>query len=218
MRWIGLVVLASCCVTALAGGPDKAREFRFTKTDLGKLPAGWSAERTGKGEGSVWKVVADDTAPSKSGYVLAQTAAGPSTLFNLCVAQEPRYRDVELSVAFKAVKGEMDQGGGLVWRYQDTDNYYVARMNPLEDNYRLYKVVAGKRMQFAGKEGVKVPAGEWHTLKVRHVGDRIECFLDGKKLLEATDDTFTKAGKIGLWTKADAQTAFDELQARPLAK
>ncbi len=208
MRWI--TVLA---IVILAGAEGEAPRLRFGKDDVGKVPAGWKAGRTGKGEGSVWKVVADDTAPSKSGYALAQTAKGPNALFNLCVAEGPRLCDVELSVAFKAVAGHLDQGGGLVWRYQDADNYYVARMNPLEDNYRLYKVVAGKRTQLATKEGVKVPANEWHRLQVTQTGDRIECFLDGKKLLEGKDDTFTRAGKVGLWTKADAQTHFDEFRA-----
>src|SRR4051794_3736806 len=117
--------------TALAAAADPPR---FTKDGLGQLPPGWTAAKTGTGEGSVWKVVGDDTAPSKSGVALAQTAAGPSNLFNLCVLQDGRYQDVELMVQFKAVKGDKDQGGGFVWRYQDADNYYVARMNPLEDN------------------------------------------------------------------------------------
>ncbi len=197
-----------CAFTTLAGSADSG-VFGFTKADAGKLPAGWKADRTGKGDGSIWKVVADATGPGRTGYVLAQTAAGERTVFNLCVVPEARFRDVELSAAFKAVRGELDQGGGLVWRYRDADNYYVARMNPLEDNYRFYKVVAGKRIQLATVEGIKIPAGAWHTLKVRHVGDRIECFLDGKKRIEATDRTFEQAGAVGLWTKADAQTAFD---------
>jgi hypothetical protein len=208
MRWINVLAIA-----VLAGAEGDAPRFRFGKDDLGKVPAGWKADKTGKGEGSVWKVVADDTAPSKGGYTLAQTAKGPSALFNLCVAEDTRLRDVELSVAFKAVAGELDQGGGLVWRYQGANNYYLARMNPLEDNYRLYKVVAGRRVQLATKEDLKVPANEWHRLKVTQTGDRIECFLDGKKQLEGKDDTFTKAGKVGLWTKADAQTHFDEFRA-----
>jgi hypothetical protein len=192
--------------------------WKLNKDSLGKLPTGWTAAKTGQGEGNVWKVVADDTAPSKSGLVLAQTAAGPSALFNLCVRQDGSYKDVELSVAFKAVKGDKDQGGGFVWRYQDANNYYVTRMNPLEDNYRLYHVIAGKRTQFAGKEELKVPTGTWHTLKMRHVGDTIECYLDGKKQIEAKDTTITKAGKVGLWTKADAQTHFDNFQVTDLGK
>jgi hypothetical protein len=209
LLFIGSVLLAA------EGEP---RQFRFVKDDAGKLPKGWTAAHTGKGEGSVWKVVADETAPSKAGFVLAQTSESPSAFFNLCVADDTSYKDVEVSVAFKAVKGKRDQGGGIVWRYQNADNYYIARMNPLEDNYRVYKVVAGKRIQLATKEDLKVPAGEWHTLRIKMTGDQIECFLDGKKYLEAKDDTFTKAGKVGLWTKADAQSYFDQFIITDLKK
>src|SRR5207249_845865 len=119
---------------------------------------------------------------------------------------------------FKAVKGKEDQGGGVVWRLQDADNYYIARMNPLENNFRLYKVVAGKRMQLAGKDDLKVPAGEWHNIKVKMKGDRIECFLDGEKHLDTTDDAITKAGHVGLWSKSDAQTHFDQFKAKGVEK
>ena len=204
--------MRSVCIllalAAVAAADDKERRFRFNKDDLDKLPASWRAAQTGKGK-SVWKVVEDETAPSKTGYVLAQSTANPNALFNLCVADEPSLKDIEASVAFKAVKGEKDQGGGIVWRYQDANNYYVARMNPLEDNYRVYKVVAGKRIQLGTKEDLKVPEGEWHTLKIKMVGDHIECFLDGKKLLDVRDGALPKAGRVGLWTKADAQTHFD---------
>jgi Domain of Unknown Function (DUF1080) len=129
------------------------------------------------------------------------------------VADDTNFKDVEVSIAFKAVKGKKDQGGGIVWRYQDANNYYLARMNPLED-----KVVAGKRIQLESKEGLKVPVGEWHTLKIKLVGEQIECFLDGKKELESRDGTFTKPGKVGLWTKSDAQTRFDNFQVRDAGK
>jgi hypothetical protein len=191
-------------------GEKKAEPFRFMKTDAGKVPKGWKVAKSGKGEGSVWQVVADKTAPGKTGHVLAQVAASPRALFNLCVPEKGSYRDVHVSVQFKAVKGDIDQGGGIVWRYQDADNYYVARMNPLEENFRLYKVVSGKRIQLATtKNDVKVLSGTWHKLAIRHIGDHIECFLDGKKLLDAKDDTIAQAGLVGLWTKADAQTYFD---------
>ena len=148
----------------------------------------------------------------------AQTTADKGATFNLCVAAEPVLKDVEVSVAFKAVKGENDQGGGVVWRYQDANNYYVARMNPLEDNFRVYKVVGGKRSPEFQNAEVKIPSGEWHTLKVRMVGDHIECFLDDKKYLDVKDGTFTGVGKVGLWTKADAQTSFDNFQVKSLGK
>ncbi len=193
---------------SVAAADEKGALLKLNKDDLGKVPTGWKAAQTGKGE-SVWKVVADESAPSKTGFALAQTTADPAATFNLCVAEDTSFKDVEASVAFKAIKGEQDQGGGIVWRYQDTNNYYIARMNPLEDNYRVYKVVDGKRTQLETKEGLKVPSGEWHTLKIKMSGGQIECYLDDKKQLEAKDETFKEAGKVGLWTKADAQTYFD---------
>jgi hypothetical protein len=218
MRWFGLALLMPWCVPTIAAAQDKVREFHFSKNDVDKMPAGWKAERTGKGEGSVWKVVKDSTAPSKGSYVLAQTAAGPSSLFNLCVAENTTYQDVEVSAAFKANHGERDQGGGIVWRYQDANNYYVARMNPLEDNFRVYKVVAGKRSAEFQDAETKIPKGEWHTLKIRMVGDHIQCFLDGKKYLDVKDSSITKAGKVGLWTKADARTSFDQFAVIEIKK
>jgi hypothetical protein len=208
MRRTNVVALWALVATAVWDADDKVATFG--KADVGKVPAGWKADQTGQDEGSVWKVVADATTPSKSGYALAQTAESPSVMFNLCVAEGPKYKDVEISVAFKAVRGQKDQGGGIVWRYQDRDNYYVARMNRLEDNYRVYKVVAGKRIQLETKEDLKVPVGEWHTLKIKMAGDHIECFLDGKKQLDAKDSNLKDAGKVGLWSKADAHTHFDD--------
>jgi hypothetical protein len=199
-------------------GAAEPRAWKLSRDSLGRLPPGWLAARTGAGEGSVWKILADETAPSKTGLVLAQTAAGPSALFNLCVMQEGNYKDVELRVNFKAVKGDNDQGGGFVWRYQDAKNYYVARFNPLEDNYRFYHVIDGKRTQLVTKEEIKIPTGTWHALAVKHVGDKIECFLDGKKQLEAKDKTIQKPGKVGLWTKADAQTHFDDFRVTDLGR
>jgi hypothetical protein len=213
MRWTAVAALAALAGAAVWADEGKERAFKFSKDDLGRVPAGWKAEQTGRGEGSVWKVVADETAPSKGGYVLAQTAKSPGGVFNVCIAQDTKYRDVELTVSFKAVAGESDQGGGFVWRYQDNNNYYVCRMNPLEDNYRVYKVVAGKRTQLGGKEGVTVKPGEWHNLKVEVKGNTMEGYLDGKKMWEITDDTYKDAGKVGLWSKADAQSHFDEFKA-----
>jgi hypothetical protein len=213
MQWTSLMTTSVLLVgAALAVAEDKGKSLTFDKKDLGKVPAGWKAEKTGKGDGSVWKVVEDASAPSKSGYVLAQTAESPNGLFNVCVVNDTNLNDVEISVAFKAIKGKNDQGGGLVWRYQDANNYYICRMNPLEDNYRVYKVVAGKRTQFETKEKLTVKANEWHNLKVEMEGNHIECYLDGEKMLDVKDDTFPKPGKVGLWTKSDAQTYFDDFR------
>ena len=102
-----------------------------------------------------------------------------------------------------------------MWRYQDNKNYYIARYNPLEKNFRVYKVVDGKRTQLESKEGLVIPAGKWIKLSIKQDGNKIECSIDGTKHLEATDDAFTKAGKVGLWSKADAVTNFDALSVTP---
>jgi hypothetical protein len=201
---------------AVGGGPDKA--IRFEKAEAGKLPSGWKAEQTNAGAGSVWQVVPDATGPAKTGYVLAQTAAATNAVFNLCILQDGRCRDVELSVQFKAVNGKVDQGGGFVWRYKDAKNYYVARMNPLEQNYRFYKVIDGKRTQLATKEEVALKPGTWNLLKIRQTGDRVQCWLNGALMLDARDATLQDVGQVGLWTKADARTRFDDLRVRDLAK
>lgn len=211
-----------CTGVLFLGGVALAEEVKPVKHDfevatVGSVPKGWTVAKTGTGEGSEWKVVEDKSAP-KEPKVLAQIAESPGPMFNLCVADDTAFIDVEITVAFKAIKGKKDQGGGIVWRYKDENNYYIARFNPLEDNYRLYKVADGKRVQLATKEELKAPAGEWHTLTVQMKGGEIVCMLDGKKQLEAKDDTFTKAGKVGLWTKADAQTYFDDFQATELTK
>jgi hypothetical protein len=218
MRWIGIVSLAPCLVAPPVAAEEKARTVTFSKDSLNELPKGWKADHTGKGGAGAWKVVADDTAPSKKSYVLSQTGQSPGPVFNLCVADDTTHADVEVSVMFKANSGKRDQGGGIVWRYADANNYYVARFNPLEDNYRLYKVVAGKRIQLETKEKLTAASGKWHNLRVKMTGDRIECYLNGKKLLEARDATFQKAGKVGLWTKADARTSFDQLVITGLKK
>jgi hypothetical protein len=111
----------------------------------------------------------------------------------------------------RADSGKVDQGGGLIWRAKDKDNYYICRANPLEDNLRLYYVKDGKRKQI-GNADLKIPSGQWHKLEIRHEGSRIVCALNGKSLLEIEDDTFPGEGGAGFWTKADAATSFDKLE------
>jgi hypothetical protein len=191
----------------------------LTKADLGKLPPGWQAAQTGEGKGSVWKVVADDTTPSKSGYALAQTASSPEATFNLCVNTTGRFaNNVAVSVSLKAVEGKEDQGGGIVWLYRDANNYYITRFNPLESNFRVYKVVNGKRTQLETIEGIKGEPGKWHTIRVTQLGKEITCTLDDKHKLTVSDETFQKPGLVGLWTKSDARTHFDRFEAREFKK
>ena len=191
--------------------------YTFDSDPEGVLPTGWVAAKTGEGAGSVWKIVADDSAGSM-GRVLAQTSSdGPNPLFNVCVLKDVKGSGVDLTVRVKAISGVHDRGGGLVWRYQDANNYYVARWNPLEDNFRVYHVVNGKRTQLANAD-IKLPPYQWHTVRAVQRGNRIQCHLDGIQLLDVTDDTIKGAGAVGLWTKADAVTWFDNLAVNILAK
>ncbi len=167
--------------------------YNFDTDAVGGMPAKFHSARTGKGAESKWVVMAD---PYR---------------FPLLIADEGSFKDLELSVRFKAVSGEVDRAGGLAFRLKDANNYYIVRANGLEDNYRLYHVVAGNRRQFAGAN-FKVTSGEWHELKVECIGNKIICYYDGAKKIEATDDTFKDAGKVGLWTKADSVTYFDDLR------
>jgi hypothetical protein len=125
------------------------------------------------------------------------------------IADKEDYTDVDVSLKGKAISGKVDQGIGLVFRFSDSRSYYVVRANALENNVRLYKMVDGRRKQFAGA-GVKVTSGRWHTMRVVAQGDHIVCYFNGQKLIDIHDATYTK-GKVGLWTKADSVTAFDDL-------
>jgi hypothetical protein len=182
----------------------------FDTAEVGKPPPDFSTALTGGGGPVTWVVKEEPSAPS-DGKVLAQTSADTTDYrFPLCVYDPFTAKDVEVSVKFKAVAGKVDQAAGLVVRFRDKDNYYITRANALEDNVRLYKVVGGSRKQFAGAKA-KVSSGEWHTLKLAVKGNHFRISFDDKLLFEADDDTFKEAGKVGLWTKADSVTYFDDL-------
>ncbi len=192
----------------------EAKIWNFDNDKSGKIADDFTSQMTGKGGLGKWEVTNDDTAPSKPN-VLAQTSQEYFGYhFNMAISEKETYDDLELFVKFNGVKGREDQGGGPVWRYQDANNYYIARANPLENNFRVYKVVKGNRIQMDSAR-LKVSSNEWHTIKIIARKDQIQCFYDGQPCLEVTDDTFHK-GKIGLWTKADAVTYFDDLKVKPI--
>ena len=188
----------------------KTLSYSFDNMQPGPLPATFSSSLTGGGGPGMWEIRADDTAPSKPN-VLAQTSKEQIDYrFPMAVSNEGAFKDLELSVRFKPVSGKIDQAGGLVFRYKDANNYYILRANALENNFRLYHVVNGRRVQFAGAN-TTVSGSQWHELSLTCVGNRFTCSFDGKQLIQATDDTFKDAGKIGVWTKADSVTYFDDL-------
>lgn len=203
---------ASQPTTSPASDASSRTVLNFDQEKAGELPPGWKAEGTNqKGPVATWKVIGDDTAPSKpNALALASTNHDSGSTFNICWTERVPFQDGRIEVAVKAISGVEDQGGGPIWRVQDKDNYYICRANPLESNFRVYYVQDGSRKQLASAN-TQIPTGRWLTLAVEHRGDHIVCFLNGEKLLEATDNHIPKAGGVGLWTKADSVTSFDDL-------
>jgi Domain of Unknown Function (DUF1080) len=185
--------------------------YNFDNDMAAQLPAKFHSAKTGSGTQEKWAVTADPTAPSRPNVVTQTSTDQTDYRFPLLISDEGSFQDLDLSVKFKAVSGRIDRAGGLVFRLKDPNNYYIVRANALENNYRLYRVVNGRRSQFAGAN-LKVTSGDWHELRVEAVGNKITCYYDGSKKIEANDDTFKDVGKVGLWTKADSVTSFDDLK------
>jgi len=205
-----------CCLafqTAFAGEDGHEKRWTFEKAELGTVPDGWRiAETNGQGEPGVWEIIRDDTAPGGSTTVALSKTTNSGSTFNLLLNEEITLKDLEIEVNVKALAGKEDQGGGPVWRAKDENNYYIARWNPLENNFRVYFVKDGRRKMIA-TANVDFDPTKWHKIEIEHVGNRITAEVDDKELIEVEDNTFTDAGAIGLWTKADAATAFDEVEA-----
>ncbi len=204
---------------ALLAANTFAQTITFDGDEVGRPPKGFSTALTGKGKPGNWVVMKDETAPSKPN-VLAQTDMdGTSYRFPVCAFDGASAKDVEVSVKFKPVRGSGDQAAGIVWRYRDQDNYYIVRANALENNVVLYKVEKGNRTDldpkgsglFAYGKKAKVPSGQWSTLRIVVKGNLFAVYLNGEKLFDVEDNTFMAAGKVGLWTKADSYTLFDDL-------
>ncbi len=189
-------LLATC---AMSG-----ETVNFDTAKLGSLPANWLGTQTGSGTAH-WSVEKDDSAPSKLN-VLKQS--GEAT-YPVCLKTDTSLKDGFLEVRFKPVTGQEDQAGGLVWRAKDADNYYVARANALEDNVTIYHMVNGRRTE-KKRMDMRVTPGVWHTLRVDFRANHFTVTLDGNQALEWDDGTFKDAGMVGVWTKADSVTLFDD--------
>jgi hypothetical protein len=198
MRTAAAIAVCAGLLPTLLAAAGEARVWTFDDDRVGQIAAGFV------GGVGTWTVV-----ETQSGKVLAQMAKNSNPTFNIALAADTAAKDVDISVTMQAIAGELDRGGGIVWRAKDAKNYYLARYNPLEDNYRVYKVVDGKRTQLENADIAHTDGP--HTLRITMWGDHLECYYDGKKFLEQHDATFSGPGKIGLWTKADAQTQFDNL-------
>ena len=199
-------------VTTMATALAAAETVTFDDMKAGVPPPGWTATQTGSGSAK-WSVEKDDSAPSKPN-VLKQS--GQAT-FPVCFKNDTNLKDGFVEAKFKPVAGKGDQAGGVIWRVRDSNDYYIARANALEGNVVVYKTANGKRssLDIAGRKGgygVKetVASGQWHTLRVEFAGNHFKLIFDGKHLFDVEDTTFTEAGKVGVWTKADSVTLFDD--------
>ncbi len=196
---------------------NRAGRSNFDRAKPGSVPRGWKlAETNGKDKPATWQTIADASAPSPPQAVAITANTNSGQTFNLLMARGTRHQDLEIKMMVKAMAGEEDQGGGPIWRAKDADNYYIARWNPLEDNFRVYFVKDGRRKQLGTAE-VKTDAKSWHEIRIVHRGANIRASFDGKKLIELEDTTFSEAGMVGLWVKADGQTAFDDFVSRPIS-
>jgi hypothetical protein len=199
MRTLLIASLAATLVAAVSS----ADTVNFDHLKTGAAPPGWTATQTGSGSAK-WSVEKDDSAPSQPN-VLKQS--GEAT-FPVCIKNDTSLQDGFVEVKFKPIAGKEDQAGGLIWRVQDSNNYYIARANALEDNVTIYHTINGKRVGF-NNINAKVTSGVWHTLRVDFEGNKFTVSFDGKKVIEANDESFKEAGKVGVWTKADSVTLFD---------
>jgi len=216
-----MVVFFFFCIFSFTGaqahGLQKATKVNldFESVSAGKLPAGWKIEATNQqGPLANWQVIEDNTAPSGH-KVLALTKTNHSFggTYNLCWTKGINFLNGEIKVMFKANTGIEDQGGGVIWRVKDKNNYYISRYNPLENNFRIYYVKDGARRMLASAR-INLPAGNWYELKIIQDGKKITGFLNGKKLLEVEDNTFSNVGGTGLWVKADGVTSFDDFEVK----
>ena len=207
-----LLTVAAVAGLALQSG---TRTIDFSGDTVGQPPKGFEFGHTANaGAPGKWVVEAEG-----SNKYLAQTDADATNArFPVAVLSEVRAADLDLSVRFRPISGRVDQAAGLVWRFQNQDNYYIVRANARENNVVLYKVENGKRTDLPLKgEGrtygkkASVPAGQWSTLRVVAAGPLFEVYFNGTKLYDVEDTTFKQPGKVGVWTKADSVTQFDDL-------
>ena len=199
MKVYGLVL-----ITAVGLAVNAAWAQNFDRDKTGMPPAGWSCGVTGNGSPK-WSVETDETAPSRPN-VLIQSGKGT---YPWCIREETSLNDGFVEVKFKPINGREDQAGGLVWRWKDVSSYYIARANALENNVSLYYVERGYRNTIKYVDA-PVPRNQWNTLRAEFTGKRVRVTLNGKMAIEVEDEHISGKGAVGVWTKADSITAFDD--------
>jgi hypothetical protein len=204
------MLAAGCSGLANREETFEPQTIGFDSSETGGLPAGFSTALTGGGGPISWVVREDATAPTGHKVLVQESSDDTSYRFPMCIYDKVIARDVAVEVSYKALAGKVDEAGGVVLRYSP-ENYYIARANALEDNVDLFKTVKGKR-SLIQEAPLKVTAGEWHTLRFEAKGRHLKISFDGKVVIETDDSTFTNPGKVGLWTKADSVSAFNNLK------
>ena len=222
--WLSAQALAAAAVFYFGGHPRQispttlSRQaaggvvWHFDSMPTGAPPTGFSFARTGSGRPGQWVVRAVSDAPSGSNVLAQEDSDRTDYRFPVAVADAPTFRDVSVSVRCKPVGGRIDRACGIVWRYQDANNYYLTRANALEDNVCWYYVQNGRRIEVK-RVHVRVASGVWHSLRADMRGDHVEVYFNGAKLIDVHDSRFSAPGKVGVWTKADSHTLFDDLTA-----
>src|SRR5437867_1077378 len=216
MRVFVLPLAVLVVAAAPNGAPQAPATWTFDGATPGAAPPGFSLVRTGSGRVGRWVVRAATDAPSAPNVLAQEDSDRTDYRFPVAVADSPLFGDVSVTVKCKPVSGRVDQGCGIVWRYQDVNNYYLTRANALEDNVCWYYVQNGRRIEVK-RVGIKVASGMWHTLRADMRGDHVEVYFNGQKLIDVHDSRFSAPGKVGVWTKADSHMLFDDLTATALA-
>jgi hypothetical protein len=196
----------------LIASPGKV--VNFDDAAVGKVPPGWTVAMTNQGAAPKWEILKDQTAATQP-YVLAQVSADPTgNRFPLAIFEQLSLRDGDVSVRLKPVSGTQDQAGGVVFRYRDANNYYLARANARQQNVAIVRVENGERTQISVVKH-DLPSNVWRILKVSVRGNRIQVYVDHRRILQTWDGAFPSAGKVGLWTVGDSVTYFDDFRVNP---
>lgn len=200
-----------------------ARILTFDNESIGELPVSFTPALTGGGGAVHWEIESQQVNGAENKLVTQLSKDKTNARYPLLVHQDFIATDVDVALDFKTLSGKVDASGGIVFRYLDSKNYYVVRANSLEGNVVAYKTINGKRTNIGvrGKSrayGVNVPVmhQRWQTLRVIAKGAIFGIYLDDKKIFEVENDALTQPGNVGMWTKADAVTQFDNLTFRSL--
>ena len=197
------LLITFICALASAALADETC-INFDDAKPGTFPKNWQSAETGIGSAH-WSVEKDDSAPSPP-QVLKQSGEAE---FPVCIYQKASVADGFVEVKLKAVSGKEDQAGGVIFRVKDSNNYYIARANALEDSVVLFHTINGNRQEIKTAD-LKITAQQWHKLRAEFQGSHILLYFDDKAILKTDDSAISGPGKVGLWTKSDSVTLFDD--------